>query len=142
MVKMHRRLLVLICLMMVLTAHGQTSQPVFIDATDKAGLTAALGQDVIVQGTVSKAEWSRTGAVMNIDFKGAEQSRMMAVVFQRQKAAFDTAYKGDITKALTGSKIRIKGTLEEYGGNVAAFKGRPQLILNRPDQITIMEPAP
>ena len=44
------------------------NKPVQVDAAEKAALEAALGKDVIVTGTIKKAQWSNTGKVMNIDF--------------------------------------------------------------------------
>lgn len=123
-------------------ADGPTTQPMtLVDATDKAAVDAAMGKDVIIQGTVSAAEWSRSGAVMNIDFKGAEKSRLLAVLFQKTRATFDASFSGDVSKTLTGAKVRIKGKLVVYGGQQESFKGRPQVILDRPDQITVVEPA-
>lgn len=122
-------------------ARDPTTQHAVVDATDKAALAAHLGQFVVVVGEVSSAEWSSTGKVMNIDFKGAEESRLLAVVFERNRARLDEMFNGDLAKSLRGAKVRLNGRLEEYGGRVESFKGRPQLILDRSSQITIVEPA-
>ena len=119
-----------------------TTQHAVLDATDKAAIAEHMGQFVVVVGEVSVAEWSKSGKVMNIDFKGAEESRLLAVVFDRNKARLDEMFGGDLAKALTGAKVRINGKLEEYGGKAEAFKGRPQIIIDRSSQITIVEPAP
>ena len=84
---------------------------------------------------------SRSGKVMNIEFAGASESGLLAVIFERTRADMDGAFGGDVGKALTGAKVRLKGTLQPYGGRVEAMKGRPQIIVNRGDQITIVEPA-
>lgn len=118
-----------------------TSQPRLIDATDARALASAIGQEVTVHGTISAAAWSRSGAVMNIDFKGAEQSRFLAVVFQRSKADFDSAFSGDFIKTVVGAKVRLKGKLELYGGQQETFKGRPQVVLSAVDQVTVVEIA-
>ena len=78
---------------------------------------------------------------MNIEFKGAEQSRFLAVVFQRSKAEFDAAFKGDFGKTVTGAKVRLRGKIELYGGQAEVFKGRPQLVLSTVDQVTVVEAA-
>jgi len=132
--------LTLLCL--IARSQEPTTQPAVIDVSDKDGMTANMNKEVLVEGTVSKAEWSRTGAVMNIDFRNAEQTRFMAVVFVRQRQKMDEAFGGDVAKALTGAKVRVKGKLQEYGGRSESFKGRPQIILNETTQITIVEPAP
>jgi DNA/RNA endonuclease YhcR with UshA esterase domain len=139
------KLFAVACLAMwcvVARAQEPTSQPAVIHVSDKDGMTANMNKDVIVEGTISKAEWSRSGAVMNIDFKDAEQTRFLAVIFIRQREKMDTAFGGDVGKTLTGAKVRLKGKLQEYGGRSEAFKGRPQIILNETTQITIVEPAP
>jgi DNA/RNA endonuclease YhcR with UshA esterase domain len=127
-----------------LVAVGQqsTSQPAVIHVSDKDGMTANMNKDVIVEGTISRAEWSRSGAVMNIDFKDAEQTRFLAVIFVRQREKMDDAFGGDVGRALTGAKVKLKGKLQEYGGRSEAFRGLPQIILNDTTQITIVEPAP
>ena len=132
----------LICLCMALfaclivRADDATSQPAAtIDVADKDAIAANMGKDVTVEGTVSKAEWSRTGAVMNVEFKGNEESRFYAAMFARIRAKTDEGFGGDVAKALTGAKVRIKGKISE-------FRGRPQIVINDGNQITILEPAP
>lgn len=137
------RVIFVSCLL-ALAAHAQltpTTQPLLIDATNKRALESAMGREVTIQGTISTAAWSRSGAVMNIDFKGADESRFFAVVFQRSKADFDQAFNGDFSKTVTGAKVRLKGKLELYGGQQESFKGRPQLVLSRADQVTVVETA-
>lgn len=114
-----------------------TSQPSaqVIDASDKAALEAAQNKDATVQGTVSEAAWSRTGKVMNIRFEGTGESGFVAVIFERSRDAFNKAFDGDVTKALPGAKVTVKG-------KVGTFRGSPQIILSRPDQLTIVEKAP
>lgn len=125
----------------IVRAQDPTSQPVLIDASDKSAITSAIGSDVVIQGVVSSAAWSRTGAVMNIEFTGTDRSGLLAVVFQRNRPAFDEAFVGDAAKTITGAKVRIKGRLEEYSGPLESLKGHPQMILTRPDQITVMNPT-
>jgi hypothetical protein len=78
---------------------------------------------------------------MNIEFKNAEESRLLAVLFERNRERFDEAFNGDVGKALTGAKVRLTGKLVEYGGKDEKWKGRPQIIIDRATQITITEPA-
>lgn len=106
-----------------------------IQASDEKTLKEKVGQEVLVEGIVKSAEWSSTGKVMNIEFN---DSTLLAVVFDRRRAAMDEAFAGDFAKAITGKTIRVKGRLEEYGGRVESMKGRPQIIINNPYQVTIM----
>jgi DNA/RNA endonuclease YhcR with UshA esterase domain len=118
-----------------------STHPVVIDVTDKAAVSAAMDRDAIVEGVVERAEWSRSGKVMNIEFKGAENG-LLAVVFERKRQQLDEAFAGDLAKALTGAHVRIKGTIKPYGGRVESMKGRPQIIIEDGHQITILEKAP
>ena len=50
-----------------------------IDVSDKAAIDAAMGKEVIVEGVIDEARWSRSGKVMNIEFENTEKSRLLAV---------------------------------------------------------------
>ena len=113
-----------------------TSQPSVIDATDMAALTAAKGQEVVVKGEIESADWSRSGKVMNITFKGSE---LLGAAFEKNRQKLDEAYNGDLAKTLTGAKVRIRAKVQEYGGRVEALKGKLQLIITTPNQITLEE---
>lgn len=118
-----------------------TSQPTIIPARDAEALKAALNTDVVVDGRISVAAWSNSGKVMNIDFEDAEQSRLLAVIFVRDREKFDAEFGGDAAKTLSGSHVQIKGKLQEYGGKSEHMKGRPQIVLSDPKQITMIDSA-
>ena len=132
---------VLLMCLVVRAGDDPTTQHTVIDANDKAAIAENMGREVVVVGTVSQAAWSASGKVMNIEFQGAEESRLLAVVFERNRRRMDEAFNGDLAKALTGAKVRLMGRLEEYGGRDERWKGRPQMILDRTGQITITELA-
>src|SRR5947209_2218229 len=110
------------------------AKPVAVDATDKAALTAAISKDVVVSGTIKKAQWSSTGKVMNIEF---ENSELLAAVFEKNKEAINKAFDGDAAKKWTGAKVKVSGKLEKYGGRSKALDGRPQIVISKPEQVTI-----
>jgi hypothetical protein len=114
------------------------SAPREIDATDKAALEAAANKDVVVVGTIKKAKWSGTGKVMNVEF---DESPLIAAVFERNKDAVNAAFEGDAAKKWTGAKVKLKGKLGKYGGPQKNFADRPQIVINKPDQVTIVEGA-
>jgi hypothetical protein len=118
-----------------------TTQHTVVDATDKDAIAGHMGQEVVVVGEIATAAWSASGKVMNIDFKGADQSRLLAVVFERNRKTLDEMFNGDLATALSGAKVRLTGRLQEYGGRDERWKGRPQIIIERSSQITITEPA-
>ena len=125
----------------VAVAQEQPSVLPMIDAHDGPELLKHVGDEkVIVTGTIKSAEWSSSGKVMNITFAGPDTG-LLAVVFERGKDRFDKAFGGDFTKAVEGKAVRLSGNLEMYGGYVESLKGRPQMILSSPDQVTIVEAA-
>jgi hypothetical protein len=101
-----------------------------------------MDRDVIVEGVVHVAEWSRSGKVMNIEFRGATENGLLVVLFERNRKRFDEAFAGDLGANITGARVRIRGTVQPYGGRVESMKGRPQIILDYPQQLSNMELAP
>jgi|SRR5687767_847876 len=135
---------VAVLLVICLTLRAQeapATAPTMIRADDPAALAAAMNSDVMVEGVVERAEWSRTGKVMNIEFKGASDG-LLAVVFDRKRQQLDEAFGGDLGKAITGAKLRVRGTLKPYGGRTESMKGRAQIIIEDGHQIIIMEQPP
>ena len=124
-------------------AEDPTAQPVLLDVSaEKVGFDAAIGKLVVVQGTVAAATWSATGKVMNIEFGNATRSRFLAVIFERNRAKIDEGFNGDVAATLTGARVRLRGVLEAYGGQIESWKDRPQLVITVADQITILETGP
>jgi hypothetical protein len=119
-----------------------TSQPAVIAVSDNEAITSAMNTQVVIEGTVSTAAWSNSGKVMNINFESAEESRLLAVLFVRDRTKFDEAFNGDVAKTLTGARVRITGKLVEYGGKSERDKGRPQIVLSDPTQVTLVNPTP
>ena len=138
-------MLVLLVTVVLRAQDAPTTAPAegIIDVTDRNAIGRAMERqdDVIVEGVVERAEWSRTGKVMNIDFKGAEGG-LLAVAFERIRKQLDEGFGGDVAKTLTGARVRLKGTVKPYGGRVPEMKGRPQIVIEFPQQITILELAP
>ena len=110
-------------------------------ADNADALRDRVGEQVILVGTVRRAEWSTSGKVMNIAFDGAEDDAFGVAIFERQRGAFDEAFGGDFAKTVAGAEVRLTGTLTEYGGSSERLKGRPELILRTTNQVTIVTPA-
>ena len=87
-----------------------------------------------VEGTVKEAAWSSTGKVMRIDFAEAADSKFMAAAFLKARPTLDAAFGGDVTKAVSGKRIRVTGKLQEY-------KGRPEIMIDKPEQLVILPDA-
>lgn len=111
-------------------------KPVEVDAADKAALEGAANKDVVVTGTIAKAKWSNTGKVMTIEF---ENSPLLAAVFEKNKEAINAAFDGDAAKKWTGAKVKVKGKLGKYGGKVKQYEDRPQIVITKGEQVTVVE---
>ncbi len=127
-----------------LRADEPTSRPAALEANDVPGLKAAIdsGKLATVDGTIAHAAWSKTGAVMNMEFVNSADSKLMAVIFAKSRDAFDAAFPKDAAVTLAGAHVRLTGKITAYGGKFEAWKDRPQIILTRPSQIEILDPAP
>ena len=113
-----------------------SSQPVVvIDASDKAAIDGSMGKDVIVEGVVDAAAWSKTGKVLSLEFKGASETRFQAVAFEKRKEDLNKAFSGDFAKNIAGARVRIRGKLKDY-------HGRPEITIDKANQVTVIEPAP
>jgi hypothetical protein len=121
---------------LVARAEEPAAKPVEVDATDKAALEGAANKGVVVTGTIAKAKWSSSGKVMTIEF---ENSPLLGAVFERNKEAINTAFGGDAAKAWTGAKVKVKGKLGKYGGKVKQYEDRPQIVITKADQVTVVE---
>jgi DNA/RNA endonuclease YhcR with UshA esterase domain len=83
---------------------------------------AYVGKEVTVKGTVSEITVTKSGLTyLNIDGKFPD-NKFTALVFKRDAEPF-----GDL-KVWEKKKIEITGKIEDY-------KGKPQIVLTKPDQI-------
>jgi DNA/RNA endonuclease YhcR with UshA esterase domain len=117
------------------TPPSTQAAPILITADDAAGIKAALDKDVILDGRVKSAAWAASGKVMRIQFEGAQDTKIQAVLFQAKKEKFDGAFDGDVAKAIAGAHVRVSGKLKDY-------KGTPEVVVNDVHQLTIIEPGP
>jgi hypothetical protein len=105
-----------------------------LQPNDKDALAANIDKEVVVEGVIEKAEWSSTGKVMRATFKDAGESKFQAIIFVKDREKFDKAFDGDVAKALSGAKVKLKGKLQEY-------RNAPEMVLSDVGQITVVEPA-
>ncbi len=108
-----------------------SSRPAKIDAADVAGIRAHIGKTAVVTGKISSAKLSSTGKVFRIEFKDAKESGFNSVIFERNLKSFRDALGSDLSAGLTDKTVELTGTIDEYRGN-------PQIILTRPDQLRIL----
>ena len=114
-------------------ASQPTSQPTSLDPTDKAAVEAAKGKEVVAEGKIVKAAWSRSGKVMTASFTSGRGGLQVAI-FAANKDDMDKAFGGDVAKALDGAQVRVTGEVKDY-------RGRAEIIVDKPDQLTIVQAA-
>src|SRR4051812_4504736 len=137
---MKRLKLLIACLALVLTARAfaadeqPTTGPAIIAVTDKQAMQDHMDKEVIVEGVVADAKWRTSGKVFVIKVKDASDSQFQAAVFSKNKETMEKAFDGDLTKAFEGAKIQIKGKLQ-------TFKEHPEVLVDKPEQITVVEKA-
>ncbi|MGN6371352.1 MAG: hypothetical protein ACTHN5_24115 [Phycisphaerae bacterium] len=114
-------------------ATAPASQPAAFLATDKDALTKAAGAAASVTGTVSRTNWYND-EILFINFKDTQRGDFTVIARQENRTALDKAFDGDIAKTLDGKKITVTGT-------IVLYRGHPEIIVTKPDQITLL-PAP
>ncbi len=140
-------LLVLLCAVVGQAEDAPTTQPstqpALIQATDTDAIAAKKGEFVTVEGVVEKAAWSKSGKVLNVFFKDADRDRgLQAAAFLKNKEKLDAEFGGDAAAHWTGAKIRITGKIEPYGAKGDKVKERLEIVIQNPQQVVIVEPAP
>ena len=114
------------------TAAPEPTGPKVIEASDDAAIQDALPKDFIVEGTVSAIDAG--DEVIAIHFAGTEKSGFYAVVLDRGRDAVEKVYGLGLQKLL---HLPIRVT-----GKVTLYRGKPEIIINNPNQITIDAVAP
>jgi len=114
------------------TAPATTEPAAVISAGDKDALSSHMNNEATVEGVVADAKWSASGKVFIVKFQDADASQFQAAVFAKNKDAMEKAFDGDLTKALEGAKVQVKGKLQ-------TFREHPEIMIDKPDQITVVE---
>jgi len=81
---------------------------------------------------------------MNIQFAGPREGTrgLFCCVFRIKREEFDAAFGGDAAGAFLGARLRLRGKLVVYAGFDEGLKGSPEIILNDPQQVTIVQNRP
>jgi hypothetical protein len=93
--------------------------------------------EVVIEAVVESAEWSKSGKVMVIKFKGVEISTLSAILFEGNRKRFDESFNGDFARSITGQTVRFRGQLTGYDGRDKKRAGEPQMILESSSAVTI-----
>jgi DNA/RNA endonuclease YhcR with UshA esterase domain len=115
-------------------AAAPASQPAVIAAGDKDALEANMDKEATVEGTISDAKWSSSGKVFLIKFQEGESSHFQAAFLAKSKEVMEKAFDGDLSTALQGAKVQVHGKLK-------AFHDNPEVLIDKPEQITILVKA-
>ncbi len=89
-----------------------------------------LGREVVVQGTIVKTGTSRT-----INFLNFDKGRFFTAIVRKRN---NKNFPEPVLKLYGGKNVRIHGVISEY-------RGKPQIEVFKPDQVTILdqlEPIP
>jgi exonuclease VII large subunit len=84
-----------------------------------------VGEEVVVQGRVSQIGASERSHTLFLNFGGRYPSNVFtAVIFSRHLQAFPGA------RSWEGKTVKIRG-------HVQLYKGKPEIVLERPEQVTV-----
>ncbi|MEM8874117.1 MAG: serine/threonine-protein kinase [Planctomycetota bacterium] len=104
-----------------------------ISVSDRDALMAADGSRVTVEGNVSFARLSGTGKVFTVGFEGVNiRDGFTLAWFPRDFEAMAQAFGGEHGEGIHGNTIRVTGT-------VSIYRDKPQMVVNSPDQIEVIE---
>ena len=98
-----------------------------LDASDLDAIRAKAGTEAVVEGLVTDIGTTKDGGITFINIGLPKKQGFVAVVFQRSYGAF-----GDGFDMYRDQKVRVTGPINLYRGE------QPQIILNGPDQITVV----
>ncbi len=103
-----------------------------IDAQDLTALAHAADQTVKLKGSIENIEATATGSSLNILLAPQEAGVIIFV----PGAMLARLPQGYFTQA-EGCDVVIEGVLTQYGGRRITWKGRPQITLDDPKNMTV-----
>lgn len=105
---------------------AEEEEPFYLAATETEALIAAEGRKVVVHGEAAGSGKAASGTNF-VNFKGAEFS---LVAF---KSDLDQFPEGEPADLYEGRRLAVAGA-------VSVFRGKPQIKLTDPGQVTVLEP--
>ncbi len=112
--------------LLVCSAHGQEAVPVF-EVSQIAKIKAAEGKAVKVRGLVETTGKSKGSGMNYLNFEGGE---FTAVVFAKNLKRFPDGEPADV----------LAGKWVEISGDVKFYNKKPQIIVDGPEQIVLLDP--
>jgi hypothetical protein len=84
-----------------------------------------IGEEVVVEGVISDVGYSARSDTTFLNMGGKYPNHIFtAVIFRTAKPLFPEA------RSWEGKKVRIRGVVKEY-------RGKPEIVLERVDQVTV-----
>jgi serine/threonine protein kinase/WD40 repeat protein len=104
-------------------------------------LKQLMGKEVTVEGVVYQSLWNKNGKHMDIFFRGQDEDApgLICLISSANRRKFDDAFNSDASAAFSGARLRVHGTLGPYSGKHPEYKGRPQIELDDPTQVTVVK---
>ena len=94
-----------------------------------AGVRAAVGQVVAVQGKVESVDQTRNGSVFFLKFAGAPRGEFVGIVMKENYDAVVVALGVDLKTARTGKNIELRG-------EIVLYKDISEIIVRSPAQLS------
>jgi DNA/RNA endonuclease YhcR with UshA esterase domain len=98
-----------------------------IPVTDSETISKNVGKELTVRGKVNDT-LKRT--VILLMFEGVENRNFVAVVKKENVEAVNAVFDDGLDKAAKGKTVTITGPIEMY-------RGKPEIVISKPDQIKI-----
>ena len=116
-------------LLLLLVVSGAVAQeaPLVFEVAEIDKIRAAEGKQAKVRGMIESTGKSRGSGMNFLNFPNREFS---AVVFGRSLKNFPDGEPADT----------LKGKFVEVSGEISIYKGEPQIIVEKPEQITVLDP--
>jgi hypothetical protein len=100
---------------------------------------STIGQPVTVEDLVTKVTTTRNRSNFMVFF-GDESSRFMLFIPEFCVQQLRTTLGDDLFLAFEGKNVRVRGNVASYGGRDPRYADFQQIVIEQPDQITVLDP--
>ena len=110
-------------------ASAKPTAPIAPDAA-----ASHVGETVTVEFTVAHVGHSKDNTFLDSSRYERGGTSFSAFIPAKAKAAFEQAFGGDLEAAFAGKTLRITGEIKSW-------KGKAEMVLTSPDQVSMAPPA-
>lgn len=118
----------------VVASAGSPSSDVVFDATDREGIIAAVGKHAVVRGRIQLVAMYRGRDRFTYVNFGRDTGAFFGIIHRNAIERFVEAF-GEELEALPGRDVEMSGV-------IAIHRNRPELVLNQPSQIKLLDSGP